>query len=191
LASSNRNSSFLPKTQHIANDTFRSQDDQEIVMANDEAFGALDFQHDDIHLDANNELSRQLLPTFSDKPPIQLSLDAQTPIGNSQNDGRNIYDIIPNDIPPNVQTFDDIPLPPTADNELDSDVEDRPHTETEPQLPQQRGNVLTVDPVPESRYNLRNKNRLNPYAFSGKVSEKWTEAPRRNRKRACSLDQKT
>jgi hypothetical protein len=67
-------------------------------------------------------------------------------------------------------------------------VEDEPHTETEPQ---QWDNVATVDPVPESRYNLRNKNRLNPYTFSGKVSEKWLEAPRRNRKHARSLDQKT
>ncbi len=72
--------------------------------------------------------------------------------------------------------------------ELESDVEDRPHIETEPQLPQQRDNVLTVDPVPESRYNLQNKNRLNPYTFSGKVSEKWIAAPRRNRKCAHSLD---
>jgi hypothetical protein len=70
-------------------------------------------------------------------------------------------------------------------------VEDRPHTETEPQLPQQRYNVLTVDPVPESRYNLRNKNRLNPYTFSDKVSEKWIEAPCRTRRRTRSLDQKS
>ncbi len=37
-----------PEKQNIANDTFCSHDDQEKVMANDEAFGALDFQHDDI-----------------------------------------------------------------------------------------------------------------------------------------------
>jgi hypothetical protein len=144
-----------------------------------------------IYLDADNELLKHLLPTFSDKTPTQLSLDAQTPNVNSQNDGRNIHDIVPNDIPPNVQIFDDIPLPRAQDNELDSDVEDKPHTETEPQLPQQRDNVLTVDPVPECRYNLRNKNRLNPYTLSGKVSEKWLEAPHRNWKRAHSLDQKT
>jgi hypothetical protein len=160
-------------------------------MANDEAFGALDFQHDDIQLDTNNDLSQQLLSAFSDKSPVELSLDAQDPVSNLQNDGRKVHDIIPNDIPPNAQTFDDIPIPPMRDNELESDVEDRPHTETEPQLPQQRDNVLTADPVPESRYNLRNKNRLNPYTFSGKVSEKWIEAPRRNRKCARSLDQKT
>jgi hypothetical protein len=106
-------------------------------MANDEPFGALDFQLDDIYLDADNELLKHLLPTFSDKPPTQLSLDAQTPNVDSQNDGRNIHDIVPNDIPPNVQIFDDIPLPLVQDNELDSDVEDKPHTETEPQLPQQ------------------------------------------------------
>ncbi len=70
-------------------------------------------------------------------------------------------------------------------------MEDRPHTETEPQLSQQRDNALTVDPVPESRYNLRNKNRQNPYTFSGKVSEKWTEASHRTRRRARSLDQKS
>ncbi len=34
--------------QKIANDTFPSHDDRAIVMANDEAFGALDFQHNDI-----------------------------------------------------------------------------------------------------------------------------------------------
>ena len=77
------------------------------------------------------------------------------------------------------------------DPQLKSDVEDRPHTETEPQLPHQRDNVLTVDPVPDSRYNLRNKNRINFYTFLGKVSEKWIEAPRRTRRRAHSLDQKS
>jgi hypothetical protein len=97
-------------------------------MANDEPFGAHDSQHDDIQLDANNDLSQQLLPTLSDKSPIQLSPDAQTPIGNLQNDGRNVYDIIPNNIPPNAHIFDDIPIPPARDNELESDVEDRPHT---------------------------------------------------------------
>jgi hypothetical protein len=160
-------------------------------MANNEAFGALDFQHNDIQPDPNYDLSQQLQPTFSDKTPLELSLDAQNQLSNSQNDDRNVLDIIPNDIPPNAQTFHDIPRLPTKDYILESDVEDRPHTETEPQLPQQRDNVLTVDPVPESRCNLRNKNRLNPYTFSGKVSEKWIEAPRRNRRRARSLDQKT
>ncbi len=69
-------------------------------------------------------------------------------------------------------------------------MEDGPHTETKPQLLQQRDNVPAVDPVPDSRYNLRNKNRQNPYTFSGKVSEKWIEAPRRNRRHTRSLDQK-
>ncbi len=58
---------------------------------------------------------------------------------------------------------------PSPVDKLDSNVEN-PHTETEPQLIQQRDNVSTVDPVPESKYNLRNKNRQNPYTFSGKVS---------------------
>ena len=80
---------------------------------------------------------------------------------------------------------------PSPTDKLDSNVEDKPHIETEPQLIQQRDNVSTVDPVPESKYNLRSKNRQNPYTFSGKVSEKWTEAPRRNRRRARSLDQKS
>jgi hypothetical protein len=110
--SSNSNLFRYSETQKIANDTFRSHDNREIVMANDEAFGALDSQHDDIQQDANNDLSQQLLPTLSDKSPIQLSPDAQTPIVNSQNDGRNVYDIIPNDIPPNAHIFDDIPIPP-------------------------------------------------------------------------------
>ena len=191
LKSQNRKFPLLPETQKITNDTFCSHDDQEIVMANDEAFGALDFQHNDIQLDPNNDLSQQQLLTFSDKTPLELSLDAQNQLSNSQNDDRNVLDIIPNDIPPNAQTLYDIPRLPTKDNILESDVENRPHTETEPQLPQQRDNVLTVDPVPESRYNLRNKNRLNPYTFSGKVSEKWIEAPRRNMRRPRSLDQKT
>jgi hypothetical protein len=96
----NRNSfSHLPKTQHVPNKIFRSHDDQEIVMANDEAFGTLDFQHDDIHFDADNELSQQLLPTFSDKSQTQLSLDAQNPDTNAQNDSRNIHDTSPNNIP--------------------------------------------------------------------------------------------
>jgi hypothetical protein len=104
---------------------------------------------------------------------------------NPQKDDRNSNNILPCKTLPNAQTFDEI-----RDIQLESDVEDRPHTETEPQLPQQRDNVLTVDPVPESRYNLQNKNRLNPYTFSDKVSEKWIEAPRRTRRRTRSLDQK-
>jgi len=153
-------------------------------MANDEAFGALDFQHDDINFDADNELSQLLLPTFSDKSQTQLSLNERNPdIVPHSNDETN--DIHPKDILPNAQGLDETPTP------LDSNVEDKPHTETEPQLIQQRDNVSTVDPVPESKYNLQNKNRQNPYTFSGKVSEKWTEAPRRNRRRARSLDQKS
>ncbi len=42
--SQNRNS--FSETQNSQNENFCSHDDQEIVMANDEAFGALDFQHD-------------------------------------------------------------------------------------------------------------------------------------------------
>ncbi len=80
-------------------------------------------------------------------------------------------DVDPNDILPTAQSFDETPIPSPTDK-LDSNVEDKPHTETEPQLIQQRDNVSTVDPVPESKYNLRNKNRQNPYTFSGKVSEK-------------------
>ncbi len=181
----NRNSYFQLENQKIANDTLRSHDNQAIVMANDEAFGALDFQHDDIQLDADNKLLQQSLPAFSDDNPIELSLDAQNWPSNPQNDDRNIDNIFSNNNPPNAQTFHKI-----RDIQLESDVEDRPHTETEPQLLQQQDNVLTVDPVPESRYNLRNKNRLNPYTFSGKVSEKWIETPRRTRRRARSLDQK-
>jgi hypothetical protein len=51
--------------QNLANDTFRSHDDREKVMANDEAFGSLDFQHDNIQRDAD-DLMQQLLPAFSD-----------------------------------------------------------------------------------------------------------------------------
>jgi hypothetical protein len=47
-SSQNRNFSF-PENQYLAKQIFRSHDDQEIVMANDEAFGTLDFQHDDIY----------------------------------------------------------------------------------------------------------------------------------------------
>ncbi len=72
-----------------------------------------------------------MLPAFSDENPIELSLDAQKCPINPQNDGRNIDDISPNNTLPNAQTLD------MRDNELGSDVEDRPHTETEPQLPQQ------------------------------------------------------
>ena len=177
------------ETQILRNENFRSHDDREIVMANDEAFGALDFQHDDINSDADNELLQLLPPTFSDKSQTQLSLNIRNPdtVPHS-NDETN--DIHPSDILPTAQSFHEIPIPSPTDK-LDSNVEDKPHTETEPQLIQQRDNVSTVDPVPESTYNLRNKNRQNPYTFSGKVSEKWTEAPRRNRRRARSLDQKS
>jgi hypothetical protein len=158
-------------------------------MANDEAFGALDFQHDDINFDADDTLSQPLPPTFPEKSQTQLSPNPRNPdIVPHSNDETN--DIHPNDILPTAQSFDETPIPSPTDK-LDSNVEDKPHTETEPQLIQQRDNVSTVDPVPESKYNLRNKNRQNPYTFSGKVSEKWTEAPRRNRRRARSLDQKS
>jgi hypothetical protein len=177
------------KTQHPQNEQFRSHDDREIVMANDEAFGALDFQHDDLNFDADNELSQLPQPTLSDKSQTHLSLNVRNPdiVPHSNNENS---DILPNDILPAAQSFDETPIPSPTDK-LDSNVEDKPHTETEPQLIQQRDNVSTVDPVPESKYNLRNKNRQNPYTFSGKVSEKWTEAPRRNRRRARSLDQKS
>ncbi len=126
-------------------------------------------------------------PTFSDKSQTQFLLKVRNPdiVPHSNDD---IDDIDPNDILPTAQNFDENPIPSPTDK-LDSNVEDKPHAETEPQLIQQRDNVSTVDPVPESRYNLQNKNRQNPYTFSGKVSEKWTEAPRRNRRRARSLDQ--
>jgi hypothetical protein len=158
-------------------------------MANDEAFGALDFQHDDVNFDADNELSQLLPPTFSDKSHTQLSLNVCNPDIFPHSNDRN-DDINSNNILPTAHSFDKTPTPLSTDK-LDSNVEDRPHTETEPQLLQQRDNVSTVDPVPESKYNLRNKNRQNPYTFSGKVSEKWTEAPRRNRRPTRSLDQKT
>jgi len=177
------------ETQILRNEKFRSHDDREIVMANDEAFGALDFQHDDTNFHADDTLSQQLLPTFPQKSQIQFLPNTQNPdiVPHNNNDTN---DIPPNDISPTAQSLDETFIP-TPTDKLDSNVEDRPQTETEPQSIQQRDNVSTVDPVLESKYNLRNKNRQNPYTFSGKVSEKWTEAPRRNRKRARSLDQKS
>jgi hypothetical protein len=177
------------ETQILRNEKFRSHDDREIVMANDEAFGALDFQHDDTNFDADDTLSQQLLPTFPQKSQTQFLPNTQNPdiVPHNNNDTN---DIPPNDILPTAQSLDETFIP-TPTDKLDSNVEDRPQTETEPQSIQQRDNVSTVDPVPESKYNLRNKNRQNPYTFSGKVSEKWTEVPRRNRRRARSLDQKS
>jgi hypothetical protein len=194
IAFSDDNSFFQQRnlnleTQNLQKENFRSHDDREIVMANDEAFGALDFQHDDLNLDADNELSQLPQPTFSEKSQTQLSPNLRNPDTVPHSNDEN-SDILPNDILPTAQSFDEISIPSPTDK-LDSNVEDKPHTETEPQLIQQRDNVSTVDPVPESKYNLRNKNRQNPYTFSGKVSEKWTEAPRRNRRRARSLDQKS
>ncbi len=77
------------ENQNIANDTFRSHDDREKVMANDEAFGTLDFQHDDIQRDADN-LMQQLLPAFSDDNPkkAKLSLDADKCPSNTQTDAK-------------------------------------------------------------------------------------------------------
>ncbi len=123
------------ETQNLQNEHFRSHDDREIVMANNEAFGALDFQHDNINFDADNELSQLLPPTFSDKSQTQLSLNIRNPntVPHS-NDETN--DIHPSDILPTAQSFDDIPIPSPTDK-LDSNVEDKPHTETEPQLIQQ------------------------------------------------------
>jgi hypothetical protein len=135
------NNSFSQKrnldleTQNSQNKSFRSHDDREIVMANDEAFGALDFQHDDINFDADNELSHQLPPTFSDKSQTQLSLNVCNPDIVPHSNDRN-DDINPNDISPTAHSFDETPIPSSPDK-LDSNVEDRPHTETEPQLIQQ------------------------------------------------------
>ncbi len=104
-------------------------------MASDEAFGALDFRHDDINFDADNELSQPLLPTFSDKSQTQLSLNVRNPdIVPHNND--EISDIHPSDILPTAQSFDETPIPSPTDK-LDSNVEDKPYTETEPQLIQQ------------------------------------------------------
>jgi hypothetical protein len=133
-------------------------------MANDEAFGALDFQQNDTPSDTDNDLSPQLLPTFSNKPPNRLSSDAEKQFSNSEVDDRHASNTSPNDTRPSAQ------FPGKKLSQPESDVEDRPHTGTEPQLFQQRDNVPAVDPVPGSRYNLRNKNRQNPYNFSGKVS---------------------
>jgi hypothetical protein len=77
-------------------------------MANDEAFGALDFQHDDIQIDANIDPPQQLLPAFSDKSPIELLLDAKNWPSNPQKDNRNSNDILPSETLPNAQTFDEI-----------------------------------------------------------------------------------
>ena len=57
-------------------------------MANNEAFGALDFQHDDIQLDADNDLLQQLLSAFSDENPSELSLDAEKWLSNPQSSSR-------------------------------------------------------------------------------------------------------
>ncbi len=130
-----QNHNSLSKTQNSQDKNFCSHDDREIVMANDEAFGALDFQHDDINFDADNELSQLLLPTFSDKTRTKLSLDAHNPDivphGNDSND-----DINPNNILPTARSLNEAPTP-LSNDKLDSNVEDRPHTETEPQLLQQ------------------------------------------------------
>jgi hypothetical protein len=123
-------------------------------MANDEAFGTLDFQSHNTISDAENELLQQLLLTPSNLPSNDSLHDAQIKKANLQNDGRAFHDIITSNIPPDIQSFDDIPLPPIHDHELDSDVEDEPHPEPEPQFLQQRDTVEATDPVPESRYNL-------------------------------------
>ncbi len=91
------------ENQNIANDTFRSHDDRKKVMANDEAFGALDFQHDDIQRDAD-DLMQQLLPAFSDNNPTKLSLDADKRPSNTHTDGKNTSDISPDDTLVNAQT---------------------------------------------------------------------------------------
>jgi hypothetical protein len=75
---------------------------------------------------------QQLLPAFSDNNPAELSLDADKCPSNSQTDGKNTSDISPDVTLANAQTPDN-----KNDTQLESDVEDRPHTETEPQLSQQ------------------------------------------------------
>jgi hypothetical protein len=132
---------------------FPPHDDRQIVMANDENFGALDFQAHNFYSDAENVIWRQL---------VDSSLSSDFPMTNkpNDNDGRLIHN----------------------NNELESNVENKPQLEPGSQTLPQQDTVKTVDPVPESRYNLRHKNRINPYTFSGKVSEKWQNAPCRNRK---------
>jgi len=148
----------LPKYEVQESQDCRTHDDQQIVMANDEAFGALDSQTHDTIPNAANEFLQQLPLTPPDRQLTYSLHDTQMPKDNTQNDGGAIHDIVPNDIPPDVSIFDHIPLPPIQDHELDSDVEDEPHLEPKPQLIQQRDNITAVDPVPESRYNLQNKN---------------------------------
>jgi len=54
------------------------------------------------------------------------------------------------------------------------------------QVDQQRDNVQpsAIDLVPEpstSNYNLRDRNRVNPYTFLGRISEKWVDNRRRRK----------
>ncbi len=75
---------------------------------------------------------QQLLPAFSDDNPAELSLDADRRPSNPQIKGKSTNDFSPDDTLANAQILDNI-----KDTQLESDVEDRPHTETEPQLSQQ------------------------------------------------------
>jgi hypothetical protein len=69
----------LPENQIPASQHFRSHDNQQIVMANDKAFGALDFYHNDINLDADNELLQYLLLTPPNSHLTKPLLDVQMP----------------------------------------------------------------------------------------------------------------
>ncbi len=104
-------------------------------MANDEAFGALDFQHDDINFDADDTFSQPLPSTPPEKSQTQLLPNTRNPdiVPHSDNE---INDIPPNDILPTAQSLDETSILSPTDK-LDSNVEDRPHTETAPQSIQQ------------------------------------------------------
>jgi len=75
----------LLKHDTLQSQDFRTHDDQQIVMVNDE-----------------NEFLQQLLSTPSDIQPTHFFPNAQIPNRNTQNDGRAIYNITLSDIPPDI-----------------------------------------------------------------------------------------
>jgi hypothetical protein len=105
-------------------------------MANDEAFGALDFQNDDINLELDSDLSSRLAPAFSQKTSNRPSHDVEKQLNNTNNNSTTSDDKQHNHIDPN-NTFPSAKLADNRQAKSESNVEYGPHTETEPQLLQQ------------------------------------------------------
>jgi len=118
-----------------------------------------------------------------------LDFDTNPPLSQHDSQDAQLTDANPQqpDFPQTDQTSTDtnenIGINDNLENSQVSDPEIEPILA---EVDQQRDNVQppVIDPIPEpltSRYSLRDQNRVNPYTFSVRISEKWVDNWRRRK----------